>query len=456
MTSKFSPDDIRDDFVPKEDFLDPEFTRAEAEHLWPKVWQIACRLEEIPEIGDYVTYDILRDSIIVVRAGENDVRAFHNVCPHRGNQLTEGCGRARQFVCSFHGWRFGLDGRNVQVVDRDDWGDCLAEDDIALREVRTGQWGGWVFINMDPACQPLEEFLEPMKSRCDRFEFEKLRFAWYRTTVVPANWKTVIGAFTEFYHVQTTHRQMLVYTQDYSTSRAMGRHGWISYDAGTGLPIGRSPRLPPKHEPDFRNYVLEYAEQFKNDLAAMQTERAYQAAQRLRTELSADAEPGEVLAKWGQFVFDAAMQSGAGWPEALTPEYMAESGFDWHVFPNTVFLHAAVEAVLWYRIRPYGADPEHCLFDVWSLERYPEGKAPPLKREFFNDWREGDWPLIYRQDFSNIPKIQKGMASRGFAGARPSPVQERAITNFHRVLRRFMQDRHADDHLGPEDFKPDR
>lgn len=453
-TSKYPPDAICDDFIPKEDYLDPGFARAEAENLWPKVWQIACRLEEIPEVGDYVTYDILRDSIIVVRAADEVVRAYHNVCPHRGNRLTEGCGRARQFVCSFHGWRYGLDGRNVEVVDRSDWGDCLSDNDVRLREVQTGLWGGWVFINMDPACQPLEDFLEPMKSRCDRFEFEKLRFAWYRTTIVPANWKTVIGAFTEFYHVQTTHRQMLVYTQDYSISRAMGRHGWISYDAGTGLPIGRSPRLPPKHEPDFRNYVLEYAEQFKNDLAAMQTERAYQAAQRLRGEVAANAEPAEVLSKWGQFVYEAAMQSGAGWPENLTPDYMAESGFDWHVFPNTVFLHPAVEAVLWYRVRPIGNDPEQCLFDVWSLERFPEGEAPPLKREFYNDWREADWPLIYRQDFSNIPKIQKGMGSRGFVGARPNPVQERAITNFHRVLRRFMQDPHADDQTGPEEFRP--
>ena len=95
-----------------------------------------------------------------------------------------------------------------------------------------------------------------------------------KSTVVPANWKTTLGAFTEFYHVQTTHAQMLTYTQDYSISRAMGRHGWISYAGGTGLPVGRSPRLPPKEVPDFREYLYEYAEQFKHGLQAMQTERA--------------------------------------------------------------------------------------------------------------------------------------------------------------------------------------
>jgi phenylpropionate dioxygenase-like ring-hydroxylating dioxygenase large terminal subunit len=143
--SPYSPAEVRDDFVPKEDFYDPAFAAAEAEHLWPKVWQIACRLEEIPRAGDYYTYEILTDSIIVVRtgAGDSDVKAYHNVCPHRGTQLTQGCGHTRQFVCPFHGWRFGLDGRNVKVVDRHDWGDSLKDEDRPCRRAggRLGRMG---------------------------------------------------------------------------------------------------------------------------------------------------------------------------------------------------------------------------------------------------------------------------------------------------------------------------
>ena len=453
--STFSPADVRDDYVPKLDFYDRGFADAEAEHLWPKVWQITCRLEEIPKVGDFYTYDILKDSIIVVRsgAGPDDVKAFHNSCPHRGTQITTGCGHTKQFVCSFHGWRFALDGKSVQVVDRHDWGQCLQAGDADLAAVQVGVWGGWVWINMDPDCQPFEAFLEPMKSKCDLMEFDKLRFAWYKTTIVEANWKTVIEAFTEFYHVQTTHQQMLAYTKDYSTSRGMGRHGWISYDNGTGLPIGRSERLPPHEvEPDFREYLYEYGKQFKEDLGAMQSERAFRTIQELR-ELPADASPIDVLTKWGAGIFQKAIEEGVGWPEGLTPEYMAETGFDWHVFPNTVFLHPAVEAVLWYRMRPHGDDPEKCLMDTWSLERYAPGKEPPLKREFYATPEEGDYPLIYKQDFANIPRVQKGLRSRGFRGARTSPVQERAISNFHRRLRAFMQDPHAEDGLGPEPVK---
>ena len=64
--------------------------------------------------------------------------------------------------------------------------------------------------------------------------------------------------------------------------------------------------------------------------------------------------------------------------------------------------------------------------------------APPLQREFYDDWREGDWPLIFRQDFANLAAVQRGLKSRGFAGGRTNPVQERAITNFHRKLREFI------------------
>ncbi|HEX8058550.1 MAG TPA: aromatic ring-hydroxylating dioxygenase subunit alpha [Novosphingobium sp.] len=451
----FPAGEVRDDFVPKADFLDRRFHELEKENLWPKVWQAACRLEEIPEPGDYATYDIIDDSIVVVRRGPSEVAAYHNACPHRGTQLVDptengGKGSIREFLCSFHGWRFGLDGRNVEVVDSHDWGGCLKTGDTDLAPVQAGIWGGWVWINMDPGCQPLMEFLSPMAEMCELFEFDKLRPAWNKSVVVQANWKTVLGAFTEFYHVQTTHAQMLTYTDDYSTSRGMGRHGWISYAASSGLPVSRSPRLPPKEVPDFREYLYEYAEQFTGDLQAMMTGRAYQATQRLRTEVPADAPPGEVLGKWAGFIYEAAIESGAGWPDKLTPEYVAASGFDWHVFPNTAFLHPAIEAVLWYRFRPHGDDHERCLMDVWSFERFAPGAEPDVEHQIFADWRDGDFPLIFRQDFLNIPKVQRGMKSRGFKGGRPSPVQERAVSNFHRALRRFLEDPHADDDLQPE------
>ncbi|RJG01346.1 aromatic ring-hydroxylating oxygenase subunit alpha [Noviherbaspirillum sedimenti] len=432
--------DVRDDFVPKEAYYSPDFARLEEERLWPYVWQIACRLEEIPKIGDFLTYDIVDDSIIVVRTGESEIKAYHNVCAHRGRRLTEGTGRAEKFTCKFHGWQYDLGGKNIRVIDRDDWGACLKEGDANLKEIKADTWGGFVFINMDPQSQSLAEFLHPVDDYCAKFEFEKLRYRWYKTVIMPANWKTVLGFFNEFYHVQQAHRQLLEFTNDYSKSAGFGRHGSVWYDANGAIPFKRSPRLPPKEEPPLREHILEFVNQFNRDLKAMVTERNYNATQRLREEVTNTDPPGEVLNKWVQVQVEAAVADGSGWPAELTADYIERSGLDWHVFPNTIYLHGSIDGVLWYRVRPNGHDPESCIFDVWSLQRYGPGQEPPLKREFYENWRDAEWPLIYKQDFVNIPEVQKGMKSRGFAGERTNPVQERTISNFHRELRRFLLD----------------
>lgn len=446
-SKKFPPEAVRDDFVPKDAYVDPAFARMEEERLWPYVWQLACRLEEIPNVGDFYTYDIVNDSIIVVRTDADTVKAFHNACTHRGLPLTQGSGNAQYFHCRYHGWKFNLEGDCTDVIDRDDWRGKLNLEDVHLREVKVGTWGGAVFINMDPECQSLEEFLHPLSEQCDKFEFDKLRYAWYKTLIVPANWKQVAEAFNEFYHVQQTHPQLLTFTDDYSKSVGLGRHGRISFAAEGAIPLKRSPRLPPKEVSDYREYVLDFVEKYNRDLGAMVTPRHTKAAERLRTEVPATASAEEVLAKWGQFTVEAMEEDGAQWPAELTPEYMERSGLDWHMFPNTLFLHGMVDGVLWYRVRPNGTDHNSCIFDIASLVRFAPGKEPPLKREYYPDWRAAEWPMIYKQDLVNLNILQRGMRSRGFDGQRTNPVQERVIVNFHRALRRFCQDPY--DHPDP-------
>jgi phenylpropionate dioxygenase-like ring-hydroxylating dioxygenase large terminal subunit len=103
--------------IPVQRYYDEEFFELERQHLWPRVWQMACRLEEIPEVGDWVEYKILEWSIIVVRT-PSGVKAFHNTCRHRGVQLASGghgnC-EVQGFQCPFHGWRWSLDGKNTFV-----------------------------------------------------------------------------------------------------------------------------------------------------------------------------------------------------------------------------------------------------------------------------------------------------------------------------------------------------
>jgi len=98
-----------------------------------------------------------------------------------------------------------------------------------------------------------------------------------------------------------------------------------------------------------------------------------------------------------------------------------------------------MDGSLWYRARPNGDDPDSCFFDVWSLVRYADGKEPPLERQFFADWKDhDDWGGILPQDFQNLGEVQQGMKSRGFVGSRTNPIQERPISNFHRVLHEYL------------------
>src|SRR5260370_14084617 len=101
------------DRIPKQRYYDEEFYALEAELFWPRVWQMACRLEEIPSRGDFVEYEILDQSVIVVRLDDDSVRAYYNSCRHRGMKFVEGSGSRHNFVCPFLGWCWGLDGSNT-------------------------------------------------------------------------------------------------------------------------------------------------------------------------------------------------------------------------------------------------------------------------------------------------------------------------------------------------------
>src|SRR5579862_9190891 len=86
---------VRPDFVPADHYLSSDFLRREKERLWTKVWQIACREEELPKVGNFITYDIMDESIVVVRTAPNELKALHNVCKHRGRRLVDGSGQIK-------------------------------------------------------------------------------------------------------------------------------------------------------------------------------------------------------------------------------------------------------------------------------------------------------------------------------------------------------------------------
>lgn len=434
---------VRADFVPREHYICPGFAQHEKNRLWPKVWQVTCRLEEIPRIGDYVTYDILDDSLIIIRTGADEIRAYFNVCLHRGRRLTSGCGNTQRLYCNFHGWRWNLDGSLAQILDRSDWDGCpsIQDADMRLREAKVGVWGGFVFINMDPEAEPLEKFLDPMPAYCNGFEFEKMRFRWYKSVRLPCNWKVALEAFNEGYHVAATHPQLLANIGDDRTrSRTYGRHGMFGYYVGE-RPLGApSPRTGKPVPDDLRPGMIAYLDNFDRTLKAVTTWRDAAATRRLMTEADANDDPLTLIRKMMQFQKEAALAEGAGWAP-MSEQQLYEAGTDWHVFPNLIFLPWP-DGALFYRARPDGDDPNRCIYDVWSLARYAPGAEPALQRDFL--YGEDDWKnirsvsLILQQDFDNMAEVQRGMKGRAFPGSRTNPLQESVISNFHRELREWL------------------
>jgi phenylpropionate dioxygenase-like ring-hydroxylating dioxygenase large terminal subunit len=438
------PQEIRIDFVPKDAYFSHEYVALEAERLWPRVWQVACREEELKEVGDYVTYEVAHDSIIVVRTAEG-LRAHHNTCQHRGRKLTEGCGKANQFRCKYHGWRWNLDGSLGAVLDHEDWNGCpeMGAEDLRLSAVRVDTWGGFVFVNMDSNAQPLREFLAPVIEHLDCFEFEKLRYRWYKSVRLPCNWKVAQEAFNEGYHVAATHPQILpTQGDDRTTSVMKGPHGMFHY-LNSKAPIGApSPRLNLPFPADLRPGIIEFHEQMERELKAIYTPRDVKATHRLMDEVPAETPPMEMIMKTIDFQRQAAIEDGAGWPE-MSLEQFARAGTDWHVFPNLVMLMYP-DGLLAYRSRPDGDDPDSCIYEIYSLARYAPGTEPPLKREYYHrkdEWREdtvGKFGFILSQDFNNMEHVQQGMKSRGFRASRPNPVQETSVSNFHRELLQYL------------------
>jgi phenylpropionate dioxygenase-like ring-hydroxylating dioxygenase large terminal subunit len=431
---------VRADFVPVEAYISPEFLRLEAERLWTRVWQVACREEELPHVGSFVTYNIMDESIVVVRVSATELKAFYNACQHRGRRLTEGCGHIYRFHCRFHGWQYGLDGAISRVLDREDWDGCddFSDADLSLKPVRVGTWGGWVFVNPDPNAKSLESFLEPVAQRLDPYELERMRYRWYASVKVPCNWKVALEAFNEAYHVSATHPQLMTtYGDDRITGKTFGPHSVYWLANNPDFPIGSAtPRLNKPAPEDLRRSIVDYYDLYNVTLRAIFSERDVEATRRLLTEVPAGASAEEIMTALLRFQREAAIAAGAGYPD-ISFEQMVEAGNNWHVFPNLVMLQGPT-GLLAYRSLPHPSDPNYCYFEVYSLLRYAEGAEPPLERKYLHD--DDDWKnfkefsVILQQDFDNMGEVQKGMKSRGFKGARTNPKQEMSVSNFHRTL----------------------
>jgi phenylpropionate dioxygenase-like ring-hydroxylating dioxygenase large terminal subunit len=417
------------------------YARAERDRLWRKVWLQVGRVEDVADAGSFITFDILDDSLLIVRNRDNEIKAFHNVCPHRGRRLVDtpqgarnASGQRSRFFCGFHGWQFSLDGDNTHIPHREDWQGALQGCD-GLSTVQCDTWGGWIWINMDPACEPLRDYLEPAASMLDPFQLQNMRCRWRKWGEFECNWKVALEAFNETYHVQTTHPEFNQYGQFRGWAKAQGKHSNIGYDTAKGMDENQSAKLRIGTEKDPRISTAEM-QNFTWEKANTNTTRTLvDAANRLVDELPEGTAPDQVLKHWLESARRDDAARGVVWPE-VDPKHVGASGTAWQVFPNFQIGHA-VNNMLCYSARPSGYDPNKCIFEAAVYELYPAGEEPTTQWEYCEPTAEA-WCHVLAQDFSNMAAVQKGMRSLGFSGPKPNPYSERATLNFHRNLARYM------------------
>ncbi len=405
------------DRVRKERYFDPDFYQMEVERLWPRVWQMACRLEEIPQAHDVVEYEILDQSIVVLRTDDLGVVAFENACRHRGVKVVEGRGTCESgFTCPFHGWCYGLDGRNTFVPKARSFSEHnLQPDDIDLRPVRCEVWGGCAWINLDDGAPPLRDCIEPFATIMDAWKVESMRAEWWHAFRLPVNWKLAEEAFMEQYHVIETHPQLVI--------------------PGRFAPRGGGP-IDPR---TFIDAEIHYLRTMSDGMAGMVHANDVRIAEGLR-DMELPSDPAVAMATWHRRLNDAVVSwhraAGSDIPDLNELEASGLNEPMGYCFPH-YFVLPMYSSASAYRFRPLG--PEETLMEIWSLTRYPEGGEPdpPPPPEPW-DCADPRVPPIPTQDFSNLPRQQRGLHARGFEYMRLAEQIEGHISNFQRMIDGFL------------------
>ena len=420
--------------IPTRRYYDEAFYQAECEHLWPHVWQMACRLEQIENVGDWVEYSNLGRSVIVVRT-KDGVKAFHNACRHRGVPFAAEGGhgncKGQGFICPFHGWRWNIEGQNTFVYGRHMFSEeQLDSADLALRECRVELWGGCAFINFDNDAPSFRESIGPVADRIEAHGMSKLRSEWWYATVLPANWKTAMEAFMEGYHVMRTHPQL-------QQAAPMLYNSMYGMDTGgIGVPI--NPNL------DIRGNIkaqIKHLELLSEGMAGMVHAKEVEIARTLADVALPEGDPYQAIMMWfgmlNHQITEQLRARGEDVPDLNAVAVSDPINAVEFIFPH-YFLLPMFSSMSSYRIRPLG--PESCLFELWSLTHIAEDQAHETPMEpIMLPYDSGEFPPIPRQDYANIPIQQKGVHAEGFDFMRLSKDIEGLISNYNRLIDGYLK-----------------
>ena len=402
-------------------YTDPAFHSQEVETVWAKCWQVAAREDDVPNANDFIVYDIADRSAVVIRGRDGVLRAFVNSCPHRGTRLFEGKGNAPRIRCGFHGLTWANDGELKQLTCEWDFGDA-PPGAFTLAPVKLDRWGGFIFVNFDPAAPPLEEYLEGLPEHFTRWPMEDRFIAAHVVKPFDCNWKVSIEAFIETFHVIGLHSESLPFFGDVNSQ----------YDVWNGKrhisrminPSGvASPHVAGKMTP----------------------ERQVAAAAKFGLCEDGPLAPGETL----RSRVVARLRGFYGATFGVPLDHLSDSEvadvIEYNLFPNLV-VFGGFGSPLAYRSRPDGDDPNKSIFEVWLLLPYPPGKKPPTAptrvldaHERFADVPElSYYGPILDQDADMMPRVQRGLRANRNGKVTLSNYQEIRIRHMRQTLAEYM------------------
>jgi len=402
--------------IPKRRYTAPEFAQQEWEHMWTRVWLLAGRESDAANTGDYFTFEIGPESVLIVRQADGSLAARYNVCMHRGNRLREpGRGHAESFSCLFHGWKYGIDGKLEAPLDPESFPQGC--EGLDLRPVRCETWAGFVFVNLDAEAEPLHDYLGVIPEHLDPYHFDEWKVAFDATIEIECNWKTSVDAFNEAYHLAATHTWTLEFSDDVGTL-------YDCYEKHTRM-IFPEVQASPRHAG--AGTVTEGIKKMFLERVGVDTAKF-------------EGGPAEARAAFAEAVRKMGPVMGCDFSE-MNEAQMCDD-FHYTLFPNvTLNIHSLFTWVFTHR--PHPEDPNKMYFDFISLMRAPAQDIPRPEKLHFRT-ADGDSLAgaceggdLLDEDLYNLPRIQAGMRSAAFENLHLGD-QEVRIRHFHRTLEQYL------------------
>lgn len=187
-------------------YTDPQVFRLEADGLLARTWQFGCHTADLPDVGSYATFEIAGESLFAIRGRDEEIRVFYNVCQHRAHQLVEGTGTTRVVVCPYHAWTYELTGAlragpNIKAVDGFD------KSTVCLTQVRSEEFLGFLFVNLDPDAAPMEEWFPKARAQLEEWvpNWSDLKPLEWVEIPENCNWKVSVENYSECYHCTLNH-----------------------------------------------------------------------------------------------------------------------------------------------------------------------------------------------------------------------------------------------------------